>query len=496
MKRNLIYILLILIPSVVLGNKNVIIDAKYIPIGIVSTDWNNQLGEDPNIRRLGTISESFNRDTIGKYVLDLLLQKDEKGLHMDRLYEQALQNTILEEEEIANLDISAEKEAILKKEVANQLLKSNYVVIVKHIFKKHLILNDDVVGMREFLEWTVYHVEIDDDIINQAFLNWETPTAYNQIKVPIKRIASHTCKPKNLRYDIYKRVPEFAIRGTLTNDQPIMTHFQKAQGVKKCDRVYIYEAYENRKGETSSKRVAVARVVDFSNSGTQLFPVSGGKISARNGQVAVIRDHNRSSLSIIGTASFGNDARFGGRLMYDNLLAMSKHGIAHYLLLDATLNSYGKKEPDEYWWQDRNIQDYSDDIISINPRLYNFSICVGYGIGFNFLHCLEVMPYASLGWGSVYLSPHSIREGVVYHWDASANAGEGHWISESWSNMYVNNFAGHIGGLLRINIYYPVQFLLGAEYNWQLFVGKEKPSIINCHNQNRLEIIAGLRISL
>ena len=61
-------------------------------------------------------------------------------------------------------------------------------------------------------------MEIDDRIIEQAYLNWRNPSLYDEIKVPVKMVAQGKVPLKafdenELIYDIAKKVPAFAVRG-------------------------------------------------------------------------------------------------------------------------------------------------------------------------------------------------------------------------------------------------------------------------------------------
>ena len=108
--------------------ENLVFDYKYVKVGVVCNEWDNQLGSSPNIRQLGTTTSPEN---YGKNVLDNILCKDVNGkLHIERLWADALKNTILEEEEVAELDASADKNDVLKKDISRQLLKNNYIVIL------------------------------------------------------------------------------------------------------------------------------------------------------------------------------------------------------------------------------------------------------------------------------------------------------------------------------------------------------------------------------
>ena len=172
--------------------ENLVFDYKYVKVGVVCNEWDNQLGSSPNIRQLGTTTSPEN---YGKNVLDNILCKDVNGkLHIERLWADALKNTILEEEEVAELDASADKNDVLKKDISRQLLKNNYIVILEKKQKKsHFgsffkgvasgFTGKDIENYDYKYRWKVYHVEITDDIIDQAYLNWDDPSGYEKIKV-------------------------------------------------------------------------------------------------------------------------------------------------------------------------------------------------------------------------------------------------------------------------------------------------------------------------
>lgn len=80
---------------------------------------------------------------------------------MEKLYQNALNNVILEDKEIAALDYTAEEIDVLKKDVSRQLLKNNFVVLIE------TIKNEKKDKARRY--WKVYKVMIDDNIIEQAF---------------------------------------------------------------------------------------------------------------------------------------------------------------------------------------------------------------------------------------------------------------------------------------------------------------------------------------
>ena len=453
-------------------------DSKYVKVGVMSNEWGLPcLSENPNLRSLKISHRAFfDENHIGKQVLDILFQRDGSGLHMDRLYEDALQNTTIEELEVALKDESAETKDILKREVAHQLLKNNYIVTF-HTEKKSRY-------------WSVSHVEIDDEIIEQAYSCWRTPELYDQIQVPVKFVAKGkvpidkdgSINGDELMYDIAKKVPAFAVRGPVVSRFPFVSRMGRSMGVKKLGRIYVYRFTENSNGEFYSKKVCTARATEVSSDSTRMYMISGNFPSTKKGDVAVLKDRHRSSVSLLSQGSFGNDSRIGGRLQYEYLLDFSKHGIAHYLIGAVGYNRH-VKEPYGVWWGDST---------SIQPALNNFNASVGYGVGFNFFGRMELMPYVMIGGQYIFVTRD---EGGMTYWNNEQN-GWAYWnphFSGKHDTEKHFGLIGHAGASLNINIWYPLQLSLGADYNFSIQSPIWEP-IISRHTTNRLNLYAGLRL--
>ena len=486
MKRAYLLLTLLLLSSIAANSQKITFDAKYVTVGVMSNEWPWALKNNPNIRQIGELSigntneRGLNESKVGKKVLDLLLQRDQNGLHMDKLYEQALQNTTIEEVEIAFKDISAESKDVLKREIAHQLLKNNYIIVFNTIAN----------GKKIKKYWNVYHVEIDDKIIEQAYLNWRNLSVYDKIEVPVKFVAKGKVKRNfvsgesydELVFDIAKKVPAFAIRGPVISRYPFEARIGSQMGVSNSGRIYVYRFKEDNKGDLYSKKICTTRATDVSSNSTRMFTISGTFPSTKKGDIAVLRDHHRSSVSLMGQASFGDDARYGGRLQYEYLLNFSKHGIAQYFLAAVGYNRHNK-EPEGVCWNESG---------SIQPTLNNMSISLGYGLGVNFLGRFEFMPYILAGYQySLYTGSNEI-----ICWDNNKEA----WVSlvDRDSNVgYVryHSFVAHGGARLSVNLLYPLQLLVGADYNY----GTKKPSLsplLDCHTLDRINFYAGLRLHL
>lgn len=481
MKRLFLILQFVLFVGTISYAQKQFFDSKYVKVGVMSNEWPSCMASNPNLRNLGTLQGvDIDQNHIGKQVLDILFQRDATGLHMDRLYEDALQNTTVEELEVALKDASAESKDVLKREIAHQLLKNNYIVIFRTEKK---IKKDGTPKIKKF--WSVYHVEIDDKIIQQAYLNWRNPNVYDQIQVPIKLVA-HGKVPKNtfdnneLVYDIAKKVPAFAVRGPVTSRFPFITRMGENMGVKKTSRIFVYRFAERGEGEFYSKKVCTTRATETTNNTTRLYMISGNFPSTKKGDVAVLKDRHRSSITLLGQGSFGNDSRIGGRLQYEHLLGFSKHGIAQYIIGAIGYNRHDK-EPNGIWW---------DETHTIRPTLNNANVSIGYGIGFNFLGRIELMPYVMGGYQHTFVTG---ANDPMYYWDNE---------KEYWPNIYNERsdmglaspgFVGHAGAALNINIWYPIQLSLGADYNFSTEYRKLKPILSN-HTLNRVNLYAGLRL--
>ena len=491
MKRIYLFYTLLLLCNIAANSQKLAFDAKYVKVGVMSNEWPSCMANNPNIRSLGQLeSTSFDEEQIGKQILDILFQRDNEGLHMDRLYAQALQNTTVEEIEVAIKDASAETKDILKREVAHQLLKNNYIVVFQNVPK----------GKKLKKYWKVYHVGIDDKIIQQAYLNWRTPATYDQIHVPVKLIATGKVPgglndDNELIYDIAKKVPAFAVRGPVTSRFPFIARMGDNMGVKKSCRIYVYRFKEAANGDLYSKKICTTRATAVMNDSTRMFTISGTFPSTKMGDIAVLRDRHRSSVSLMGQASFGNDARIGSRLQYEYLMSFSPKGIAQYILAAVGYNRHDK-EPDGIWW---------DESKTIQPVLNNANISLGYGIGFNILGRVEIMPYVMAGyqysfvtggnnpmyyWDNNYQYP---GDNEVGHWRDLYNRGLNSNHTEEDSGLYYHSFIAHAGTRVCINLWYPLQVVAGADYNFATKKSSLDP-LLKRHTLDRINFYAGFRI--
>lgn len=503
------------------------IDSKYIKVGVVVADGavsEAAFADDPNIRCLGEAELPFRLTThtkserskaamqavarrlteagLGKQTLDMLLERDTAGLHIDRLYDEALGNTTIEEIDEASLDVSAETKDVLKREIARQLLKNNFIVLTSSNQK----------GTKWW--WHVFHVDIDDRIIDQAFNTWNDPARYDLIEVPVTYrgsgeieggmrqalsggvkapsaaaampllaagiAAGKALRPYFLIQDIAKEVPEFAVRGPVVTRRPFVARTGAKQGVRPGDLLYVYRAFLDKDSTICSKKICSVRATEVGPDSVRLYTVSGRMASNKLGDIAVYRGRHRWAFSAMWQGSFGSDARHGARLLWERRFrGFSPKGRSHYFLVGLDVNAF-KSDPRGVWF------DYDDR--AVQPKLMSGGINLGYGIGWHFLGRLELMPYALVGAQLAGLTKSNMQ-----YWD---------FKEEDWANFpggmagLTPFFTGHAGLRLNVNLWYPVQLTVGADYNCNIPLDKKKEVSYKNHELNRLNFYAGLRFNL
>lgn len=502
-------------------------DSKYIKVGVVVAGTavsETAFTGDPNIRYLGQTELPFTLVTdkkserskaamqavarrlaeagLGKKTLDRILERDAAGLHIDRLYDEALSNTTIEETAEASLDVSAETKDVLKREIARQLMKNNFIVLT----------SSNKEGTKWW--WHAFHVDIDDRIIDQAFNTWNDPARYDQIEVPVTYrgsgeieggmrqalsggvkapsaaaampllaagiAAGKALRPYFLIQDIAKEVPEFAVRGPVVTRRPFVARTGAKQGVRPGDLLYVYRAFLDKDSTICSKKICSVRATEVGPDSVRLYTVSGRMASNKLGDIAVYRGRHRWAFSAMWQGSFGSDARHGARLLWERRFrGFSPKGRSHYFLVGLDVNAF-KSDPKGVWF-DNDGQDEQ-------PKLMSGGINLGYGIGWHFLGRLELMPYALVGAQLAGLTKSELQ-----YYDKE---------QEKWADFtgglagVTPFFAGHAGLRLNVNLWYPVQLTVGADYNCNIPLSKKNEAAYDNHDLNRLNFYAGLRFNL
>lgn len=477
--KKILFTLFALLTSIIVLAKGPSLDSKYLKIGYVS---NVDLGNSGNsyIRNIGNIPNlefatetQLNEHGVGKKVLDLILMRTQGSLDISHLYNLALSNVALSEDERASLDASADKRDVLKKTIARQLLQNNYIILSAPFDGPATLA-----GYNK--QWRIFHVDIDDQIINQVFLNWDNMLDYDLIKVPVSMIAQGLAKTNaGVIEAIINKTNIVAPHSSILNRHPFTIGIGIPQGARLLDRVDVYRLYENKNGSIKEKKICTTRITEVTYDTSRLFSINGGYASQNKGDIAVLRKNRRlNNISIVAQGSFGKDYRYGGRIFYERLLKLSKHGVSQYILGSVEYNRYCR-EPEGIWYPFINAEE------CVRPTLSNFGVNLGYSFGFmGLLGKIEIVPYAMAGF-KVHLFDRNVHH---YDWTGS--------VGDEPQPTFGLDVCG--GVKANINIWYPLQLTLGADYNFNLSsIGEQDVTTIYLehHRINRLNVYAGFRFN-
>ena len=134
-----------------------------------------------------------------------------------------------------------------------------------------------------------------------------------------------------------------------------------------------------------SSKVSTTRVSDVSDSTAVLYTFAGGQASYKKGDVAVYQPSSNTSISVTGEYM---DHSYGLSIGGDYRLSLSRYGMSQYIIL-----KFGAGVYENF---DKRI--YLTDIGNIVWSPYYINGGLGYGLGFEFAHCLEIAPYLMAQW--------------------------------------------------------------------------------------------------
>lgn len=379
----------------------------------------------------------WNEQNVGKMVLDSLLCYDGKSLKEDLLKELAwrnVQKTDVERAEVGVID----KESILREDYL-PILNNQYIFIYDKPLRK----------------WSAYKINIDKEVLAQVYNSWNDMEKYNQIKVSISHVASGKAKVDILgeltdktKKKIAHEVPAFAIRGKVISRKPFKINIGTRAMLDNRDKVVIYRSKQTKGGQLYSSRVCTTFACNVEDNTANLYTFAGGHASYKKGDVAVYQPCKKSSWSITGNYM---DHSYGGNLTYDHRMKLSKCGISRYFM---TMMGFGVYEKIT-----KRLYTTNTGAIVHTPVIINFGL--GYGIGYEFAHCLEIQPYFLFQWESVFFKGK----------DKSPLDG----LSDKYAkNASYNSFRFPLGARLNINICYPVQLVVGAEYIFKATIKQER----------------------
>lgn len=451
------------------------ITGNYELISFADKFYNTYIELPPINRRKDPkeICAEWNEENVGKSILDALFCYDGTSLSEEELENLAMRNVLLADDERAAYGV-IEKENILKEDYL-PILENNY------IFFNYTKTSSGKKKDKEF--WVVYKVDINKDILDMVFNSWNDIEKYNQIKVTISYVASGKKRSNmtKMKREISHKVPAFAIRGQVISRSPFKMNIGKREGVKNRDKIVIYRSKE-KKGKMVSSRVSTTRACNVADSTAYLYTFAGGQASYKKGDIAVLEPHKNSSVIFTGNYM---DHSYNLNFTYDNRVKLSPLGFSQYFIAMLGVGTYDN-------FNKRLYMTENGDLV-YSPIIMNFGL--GYGIGYEFAHCVEIMPYFMAQW-----------EGMLFS-EAESSSSQAYRSSEG-SEATSNSIRFPVGARLNLNIVYPVQLVVGAEYIFNIKIPVNDSSSTKVYSdpekfffkptgykRNGLNIYAGLRFN-
>lgn len=375
MKYLIAILLLCIMGTPLSAKKKVFYDSKSNIVGITgdyqlleNTEKFYSLGITPDCPKNMSpkeICKYWNQSNLGKKVLDALLDYNGTSLSEEKLKDLALKNVLKADDERAAIGVIG-KENILKEDYL-PILENQYIFINECIKERP--------GLGDKARWSAYKININKDILEQVFNSWNDMEKYNQIKVTISYIASGVAKNDN-------------IRGQVISRHPFRMNIGYVNGIDDRDKVVIYRTKE-KNGELYSSRVSTARACNVMDSIANLYTFAGGQASYKRGDIAVYQPSQNASWTIS-----ANYMDHSGNLnfTYDHRFKLSPAGISQYFIMMFGVGGYEKSE--------KRLYSTDNGALVYSPLITNLGF--GYGIGYEFAHCLEIEPYVLAQWETMF----------------------------------------------------------------------------------------------
>lgn len=259
-------------------------------------------------------------------------------------------------------------------------------------------------------------------------------------------------------------------------------------GIDDRDKVVIYRTKE-KNGELYSSRVSTARACNVMDSIANLYTFAGGQASYKRGDIAVYQPSKNASWTIS-----ANYMDHSGNLnfTYDHRFKLSSAGISQYFIMMFGVGGYEKSE--------KRLYSTDNGALVYSPLITNLGF--GYGIGYEFAHCLEIEPYVLAQWEAMFF----ISKKASPNGPTKSQAGP---RDTSYARGATSNSARFpLGARLNINIMYPIQLVVGAEYIFNIKIPVAKNTERRIHNnpekfffeptgykRDGLNLYAGLRFN-
>ena len=235
--------------------------------------------------------------------------------------------------------------------------------------------------------------------------------------------------------------------------------------------------------------VSTTRACNVADSTANLYTFAGGQASYKKGDVAVYQPSSNTSIYITGEYM---DHSYGIGLTYDKRIGLSRSGISQYIMLKAGTGIY----------ENHNKRLYATNTGDVVKSPIYMNAGLGYGLGFEFAHCLEFVPYFMAQWEGLYFANKYESPNATYN-DGTKDYHSSNYGKDVWNHAV----RVPIGAKFNVNIVYPLQLTLGAEYILNFNLNKIKDNDNTKSNaerfffdptgykRNGLNIYAGLRFN-
>lgn len=385
--------------------------------------------------------KELNDNKVGKKVLDFLLMRRNGVLSEKLLKERALM--------LINRTKSEEAEqGVLSKE---DNLRDNILPI----------LEENYIFFQERNRWIVFHVDIDEEIWKQVQNCWNDLARYDKIEVPISFVATGKGKEpvfsgyNKLLRKVSHKVTAFAIRGQIIGRNPLRAELPLASGVRNYDRIRVYRQSMNKKGEMKARKICTSRVTNINEQESRLYTIAGGYASYKKGDMAVLSKDKRVSHSFTGNYM---DNSYGINYTFDKQFNLSQAGVSNHLLISLGGGIFKDHKKMLYVF---------DNNLHRSPYIADVSL--GYGVGWTFAHRIQIMPYV-MGQYEGLIFPIKDKDNNLY-----SNKRNSIFTNDEEIDSEINWISSiriPAGVKLHVNLWYPVQLVLGAEYIFLVYKGK------------------------
>lgn len=420
---------------------------KFFPI-VVNIDI-------PRLSDPKELEKFLNDNNYGKAMLDYLFLYHDGKLSDEGLKQLAMHNILLADREKAQVGLIG----------AENILKEDYLPILKNCFV--FVTVPKKKGGSKMNRWMVFKAQIDEETLNEVYNCWNDSARYNQIKVPMKFVESGKCKFEfaesnvnaKTRRRISRKVPELAIRGQVINRSPFMTNIGTNNGLSNSTNVAIYRAKEKH-GKMYSTRVSTTKVCALTDSTACLYTFAGGQASYKKGDVAVYEPCRNTSLAVTGNYM---DHSYGINLTFDRRLKLSKSGMSQYFMMMAGVGGYEK--------MNKRLYATNNGAVVYSPTLFDLGL--GYGVGFEIAHSLELQPYI-MGQAECAYFKNKMKS---VNDEKTGNLDDDNRKYDKDATSFSVRMP--VGLRLNVNIVYPLQLVLGAEYIVNFKISKDDKETIN-----------------